>query len=125
LYSDGILEDGLYTDGSLDPFISDLMVLRGRSSSSYSGSAESGGSGRLDCPGIFEAGRSDAVGRAENTGRIEEAAGTLEGSLLASGLDDMMCNCGCYELYLDVKWGRKLLRDEKYNVASKISLVFK
>jgi hypothetical protein len=90
LYSDGILEVGLYTDGLLEPFNSDLMVLRGRSSSSYSGSAESGASGRLDCPGIFEAGRSDAAGRAEDTGRIEEAAGTLE-----------------------VKDGRKLLRDGK------------
>ena len=113
MYSDGILEVGLYTDGILDPFISDLMVLRGSSSSSYSGSAESGASGRLDCPDIFEAGRSDAAGRAEDTGRIEEAAGTLEGSLLASGLEDMTCSCGRYELYVDLKDGRKLLRDGK------------
>jgi len=50
------------------------MVLRGISSSSYSGSEESG-CWLEECVGIFEAGR---------------AEGSLEGSLLESGLDDMV-----------------------------------
>ena len=74
LYSDVILDDGTYAEGALDgALISDLMLLLGSSSSSYSGSEESA------C-GCW-------VGTLE-VARIEEAEPSLD--LLGSGLADML-----------------------------------